>query len=59
MSPASVTPSARVEASGTFAFSLREEGDWAERSITYILCPCPPPQKTHKPHVKHIQVLGK
>lgn len=40
ISPASVTPSARVEASGTFVLSLREEGDWADLSIIQILQQC-------------------
>jgi hypothetical protein len=38
--PATVTPSARVEASGTFALSLREEGSWNDLSITHVLQLC-------------------
>lgn len=38
--PTTVIPSARVEASGTFALSLREEGSWNDLSITQVLQLC-------------------
>ena len=38
--PASVIPSARVEASGTFTLSLREEGSWNNLAITEVLGLC-------------------
>jgi hypothetical protein len=38
--PASVIPSARVEASGTFVLSLREEGSWNDLPITHVLQLC-------------------
>jgi len=40
INPASVTPSARVEASGTFALGLCEEGSWNNLAITEVLKLC-------------------
>ena len=38
--PSTVMPSARVEASGTFALSFREEGGWDDLPTTYVLRTC-------------------